>query len=107
MLPDWCGWRGIPDIFCVLFFVGAGGVGGGIYAVLWDLHVAVCTVPAYDTNAPSVGGIIPVHNIDLCRVYDCVWYYRTGGQSGQLAIQYYDSGHLDAGGVRVGDIGAV
>ena len=76
--------------------------GGGVYAVLRDLHIAVFTVPALDTIASSFRGVVVLYDGKLCAVYDCMWYCGAGGNIGQLAVQYIYSGWIDAGYQRMG-----
>ena len=83
------------------------GAGGGIYAVLWGLYFAVRTISAYDTITPPLGSSVVIHNIDVYNIYGGLRNNWAGQQSGQLAIQYNDSRHINAGCFCVGNNVAV
>ena len=62
-----------------------------VYVVLWHIYVVVCAVSAYDSNAIQVSGIVVLYDFGVCCLYGSMWNNWVGGQSGQLAIQHYDS----------------
>ena len=76
--------------------------GYGVCDFLWYLYAFVFQVSAYDSTQVSFGGAITLYDNKLYYVHGRMRYCGVGCDAGQLAVQYYNTGGLNAVFVLVG-----